>query len=544
MKQPTHSIDGFVPRRPSRQVGGRISPGAPAASGAAGLAQHNPAVSLNESAVQAPVLTRTEHGLTRRDIDDSLKDIDTQLPERKKKRFGRKGLPKSRTRRIVFWVVLTLVVLGIAIGGFLAWRAFNAGNSIFKGNILSVFQGKPLKEDANGRSNFLVLGTSEDDPGHAGGNLTDSMMVVSINQKDKSVAMFSVPRDLEVEYGEVCAPGNAGKINAYFSCADEGTTDEAEQNRLAKTQKLIGEIFGLDIQYGVHVNNTVIKESVDAVGGVDVDIQGSNGDPGVLDRNFDWRCNYKCYYVKYDNGVHHLDGEHALFLSMARGSIAPTYGLGNSNFDREKNQQKVILALKEKAVSSGTLTNIGKISSLIDAMGDNLRTNIDASEIKTLAQLGVDIKAENIRHISLTEEGSQVVKSGNYNGASVVMPVAGMYEYGQIQRYIAKKLTADPVALEEANIVVLNGSGVAGVAQQEADNLEAKGMMISGVDNAPEGDYGKATIYQVGTGMPATKAKLESLYGVTVKTTTPPVTVTGDTNFVVIIGQASTSQSQ
>jgi LCP family protein required for cell wall assembly len=544
MKQPTHSIDGFVPRRPSRQVGGRISPGAPAASGAAGLAQHNPAVPLDESSVQAPVLTRTEHGLTRRDIDDSLKDIDTQLPEQKKKRFGRKGLPKSRTRRIVFWVVLTLVVLGVAIGGFLAWRAFNAGNSIFKGNILSVFEGKPLKEDANGRSNFLVLGTSEDDPGHAGGNLTDSMMVVSINQKDKSVAMFSVPRDLEVEYGELCAPGNAGKINAYFSCADEGTTDEAEQNRLAKTQKLIGEIFGLDIQYGVHVNNTVIKESVDAVGGVDVDIQGSNGDPGVFDRNFDWRCNYKCYYVKYDNGVHHLDGEHALFFSMARGSVMPTYGLGNSNFDREKNQQKVILALKEKAVSSGTLTNIGKISSLIDAMGDNLRTNIDASEIKTLAQLGVDIKSENIRHISLTEDGSQVVKTGNINGASVVMPVAGMYEYGQIQRYIAKKLTADPVALEEANIVVLNGSGVAGVAQQEADSLEAKGMTISGVDNAPEGDYGKATIYQVGTGMPATKAKLESIYGVTVKTTTPPVTVTGDTNFVVIIGQASTSQSQ
>jgi LCP family protein required for cell wall assembly len=544
MKQPTHSIDGFVPRRPSRQVGGRISPGAPAASGAAGLAQHNPAVSLSESSVQAPALTRTEHGLTRRDIDDSLKDIDTQLPERKKKRFGRKGLPKSRTRRIVFWVVLTLVVLGVAIGGFLAWRAFNAGNSIFKGNLLSVFEGKPLKEDANGRSNFLVLGTSEDDPGHAGGNLTDSMMVVSINQKDKSVAMFSVPRDLEVEYGELCAPGNAGKINAYFSCADEGTTDEAEQNRLAKTQKLIGEIFGLDIQYGVHVNNTVIKESVDAVGGVDVDIQGSNGDPGVYDRNFDWRCNYKCYYVKYDNGVHHLDGEHALFFAMARGSVYPTYGLGNSNFDREKNQQKVILALKEKAVSSGTLTNIGKISSLIDAMGDNLRTNIDASEIKTLAQLGVDIKSENIRHISLTEEGSQVVKTGNVNGASVVMPVAGMYEYGQIQRYIAKKLTADPVALEEANVVVLNGSGVAGVAQQEADSLEAKGLTISGVDNAPEGDYGKATIYQIGSGMPATKAKLESIYGVTVKTTTPPVTVTGDTNFVVIIGQASTSQSQ
>ena len=84
------------------------------------------------------------------------------------------------------------------------------------------------------------------------------------------------------------------------------------------------------------------EKIIDAVGGVDIDIQGSNGAPGVLDRNFDWRCNYKCYMVKYDNGVHHLDGERALFLAMARGSVEPTYGLGNSNFDREKNQQKII----------------------------------------------------------------------------------------------------------------------------------------------------------------------------------------------------------
>lgn len=52
-------------------------------------------------------------------------------------------------------------------------------------------------------------------------------------------------------------------------------------------------------------------------------------------------------------------------------------GLAQSNFDREKNQQKVIVALREKALSAGTLANPGKVMSLISALGDNLNTNFD-----------------------------------------------------------------------------------------------------------------------------------------------------------------------
>lgn len=69
---------------------------------------------------------------------------------------------------------------------------------------------------------------------------------------------------------------------------------------------------GLDVQYYAHINYTVVREAVDAVGGVDVKIESS--DPrGILDRNFDWKCNCECYYVNYKNGeVAHMDGEHAL----------------------------------------------------------------------------------------------------------------------------------------------------------------------------------------------------------------------------------------
>jgi hypothetical protein len=339
-----------------------------------------------------------------------------------------------------------------------------------------------------------------------------------------------------------CNSGYQGKINEFFNCVnDDYTTKEAEEQRLSETRAFVGEIFGMDIQYGVHVNNTVIKDAVNAVGGVDVDIQGSNGDPGILDRNFDWRCNYKCNLVKYDNGVHHLDGEHALYLAMARGDIAPTYGLGNSNFDREKNQQKIIVALKEKAVSTGTLTDLGKVTGLIDSLGNNLRTTFETSEIRTLMKLGSDIPSSSIKTLSLFGDENSLVTSGNYNGASVVMPAAGIFDYSDIRTFLKQKLSTDAVTREGAQVVVLNGSGVAGVAQTEADKLTEAGFIVSEVGNAPEGTYGDVEVYQVGQGMTGTKARLESAFGVKTKTTAPPVEVAEGTNFVVIFGKDRSS---
>jgi LCP family protein required for cell wall assembly len=416
----------------------------------------------------------------------------------------------------------------------MAYKFIVAGQNVFQGNILDIFKNQALKQDINGRSNFIILGTSEDDPDHGGADLTDSILVVSIDQKNKNAYIFNVPRDLYVKYGMACFSGYAGKINEYFMCSAED-----EQARLNATQKFIGDIFGLDIQYGVHVNHTVIKDVVNAIGGIDVDIQGSNGNPGVYDRNFDWRCNYKCYLVKYDNGVHHLDGEHALFLAMARGDTAPTYGLGNSNFDREKNQQKILIAIRDKALSTGALTNLGTITGIIDALGNNLRTNIQSAEIRTLTQVASEIKSADIHTLSLFGEDGSVVTTGSYGGASVVMPSAGIFEYSEIQNFIKKSVTNDPVARENAPIVVLNGTGQTGYGKTKADLLTTAGYNISLVDTAPDGTYENVEIYQIGTDNPATAEKLATLYGVTIKKIAPPTTVNGDVRFVIIFGSVT-----
>ncbi len=540
MKNKGPTIDGFVPRRNGSQLGELHDNHAKFKVQPIDRSLHT-----GDNDAQRAGVPRERSGLGRSDIDDSLRQIDDGGSVHKKHLFrrSRQNLSKSPkrrrpVRRIIKWFFILLLIAGLGLGGYVGYKFLAAGGNIFKGSILDLVQNQPLKQDSNGRSNFLILGTSEDDPGHGGAYLTDSMMVLSIDQTNKNAYMFSVPRDLYVKYGMACNSGYAGKINEYFNCVSDNYNSAAdEQKRLTETQAFVGNIFGLDIQYGIHVNNTVIKEAVDAVGGVDVDIQGSNGDPGILDRNFDWRCNYTCYLVKYDNGVHHLDGAHALYLAMARGDVAPTYGLSNSNFDREKNQQKIILALKDKAVTTGTLSNIGKVTGLIDALGKNLRTNIETKEIRTLMQLGSEIKSSDIHLISLQDGDKSVVTSGNYNGASVVMPSAGIYDYTDIKAFIAQNLSSNPVTRENAKIVVLNGSDTVGVAQSAADTLKAKGFNVSLVDNAPTGNYSDVEIYVRDNTKTATLDALKSLYSnAVIKTSGVPLAVNGDVSFVIVYG--------
>jgi anionic cell wall polymer biosynthesis LytR-Cps2A-Psr (LCP) family protein len=557
MKEKKPSIDGFVPRRASSQVGERHVVNA--SSSAPRRKQLQTEDDLQNVVLGAP---RPSKAIGRADIDESLRELDEpeqqhgrKMSRRDKRRWKKEHRTKGQKirKRIIVVVVLLIVAGLLAAGGYLAYKTFTATGHVLNGSIADLIQSEPLKQDENGRSNFLLVGTSEDDPGHEAGDLTDSIMVLSLNQKTKNAYMFSIPRDLYVEYGEACLTGYKGKINSYFSCSNTGTDNAAEQDRLAKTQKLIGDIVGMDIQYGVHVNYTVMRDLIKAIGGeITVNIQ-SRDPRGVMDSNFDWKCGkaavrkINCpagHYISYPNGPVTLDAEHALYLAQARGDIAPTYGFEQSNFDRERNQQMIAVAIRDKAMSAGTLTNLGAVTGLIDALGNNLRTNIQTKEVRTLMDLAQTIKTENIQSLDFYSQDNRLFTTGTIPGAgSSVYPAAGVFNYTALQAFIKKQVNSEPFMKEDPNVTVLNGSGEAGVAQIAADSLAEKGFTVGSVGNAPEGAYAKVEVYQIKTAKTLSAAKLASLYGVTVKTTTPPVTVTGETDFLIIIGDASVLRS-
>lgn len=542
------SIEGFVPRRGS---GGLSSDGAHQKLPPAQVSNFHRRSMVpdhkthNESAQTNGLKVTERHGLSRSDIDESLQQIDNgPQPGESTGRHHVRGGVKSRRRKIIKRVVVAIIVILVGIGLFIAVKALIASSSVFKGDLFGLVQQKKLKQDKGGRSNILILGTSEDDPGHEGSYLTDSIMLLSVNQTTKDAYMISIPRDLPVQYGQGCDAGYAGKINAYFNCVNsDWTSDSAETERQDKTREFIGNILGIDIQYSVHVNYSVMRDVVGALGGITVNIEST--DPrGQMDANFDWKCGAtyaarikKCpprgHFIDYPNGPVDLDAEHALYLAQARGDVA-NWGFSRSNFDREQNQQKIIKAIKEKALSGGTLANPVKVSNLIDALGKNLRTNFETGEIGTLVSLAKTIPNGSINGVDLEKDG---IMTGD------AVPAAGLYNYTQLQAYLQKKLYATDISKENAHVVVLNASGVAGAAQIEADKLESLGMTIDAVDNAPEGQtYRTNKIYRVGANAKEkTEAKLSSLYHASssAMTSVPGVTYAASTDYVIVVVSVS-----
>lgn len=537
--QPPQSIDGFALRRRTPQGGANH----PLASDNmrvperfvhdGNLPRPVPRTQAPQEHVSAPpAQTLRPHepaieDLRRSDIDASLNSIDETPKPKAPKRRWRPG--KKFFKRLIL-VVLLLAILLVAYVGI---KAMIASSKVFKGNIFDLLgQGQQLKTDEYGRSNILVFGTSEDDPGHEAGELTDSIMIISLDQKNKNAGMISVPRDLWVKYGQACTAGYEGRINAVYECQSEAGKNQAAGAEALK--KNVSDNFGIDIQYYAQVNYTVVRQVVDAVGGVTVKIE-SDDPRGILDRNFDWKCGYKCYYVKYANGPVDLDGEHALALARAR-NAAGGYGLPNANFDREKNQQKIITALKEKATSAGTLSNPAAVTGIIDALGDNVRTNFTGPEVKTLISLAKDIPSDKIKSISLIEAGDMMVTTGNVSGQSIVRPVAGIYDFSDIQSYVRKKFDALKGG-EAADVAILNGSTRLGVASAKAKELKAADIAVSSVGDTEANNYPTISWYDLSGGkQPKMAAKLKQELGVESAGTKLPTGVQSEADFVIIIG--------
>lgn len=547
------SMDGFVPSRPNRRVGGIIGGEQPK--------EKKPKLIAEDKPSEAPrPIRRVAGGISKAEIDESLRGIDESEEQAPRPRRRDPQQPPSNRRKWIKRFLIFAVVIAVLVGGYVGFKAVVASNNVFKGSIFDVFQNVPLKQDANGRSNIIIVGTSEDDPGHEGGTLTDSMMIMSIDQTKKNAFMISIPRDLYVKYGgTACNSGYAGKINEYYGCVHDGKGVDADRAALTKEAEFLGGITGLDIQYGINVNYTVMREMVKAVGGnITVTIESRNP-RGQMDSNFDWKCGVgdrkstrasilkKCppngHFIDYPNGPVTLDAEHALYLAQARGDAAPTYGFEQSNFDREKNQQKIIKALREKALSAGVLADFGKVSSIIDALGNNLRTTFETKEFRTLVSLAQNIKNDDIKSISLIDGDEPIMTTGNVNGMSVVKPAAGTYDYSDLQALLKKRLSSDPVIQEAAPIAVYNGSGVNGAGQSEADKLKSEGYTVDGAATAPKGTYAQYTLYQIGDGNSGTANKLMQKYGVKITKGNPPMTVDKAVRFVLILGPVPTDKT-
>ncbi len=329
--------------------------------------------------------------------------------------------------------------------GWVGYSLYRSFGNLFGGNIFSAIlgPGAPLRVDRYGNTNVLLLGTSENDPSRGGPLLTDSMMVFSINQTSHQIVLLSIPRDLWVTYGTPCAAGDAGKINAVYECALAGGDELTAQRTTAAA---VGQVIGADLQYVVHVNLAVVQRVVDAVGGIDITV--ASPDPrGILDRNFDFRCNYECFLIRYPNGPAHLTGTNAMWLVQARNN-AEGYGLPRNNFDREASQRQVATAIKDKVSRVRFLANPLNVVNLADAVDGDVHTTVAADEVKSLFNAFSGTATANIFSIDIQEDAPDVLTTGTApDGSSIVMPTAGLLDYTALRAFTHELLTGQGPAI-------------------------------------------------------------------------------------------------
>lgn len=365
------------------------------------------------------------------DKNKTVKPEEKSKKKKEKKKLGKARKIITSLLLIIVLAIIGLIVWGMVFGNDIISKLTNGQSGIFDIMHLMSEEHVELKKDANGRTNILAFGTSgynmEGDEGngvHDGAQLTDSIMVISFDQETHDVAMVSLPRDLKA--GRTCTA--TGKVNEVYWCANiDGDNEKAGADALAEKIK---EILGVDIQYYVHVNWQTISSIVDMIGGIDITL-----DEDIQD--------YYYTGAVYDAGVaYHLDGGMALGLARAR------HGTSGGDFTRGNSQQKILIAIKDKIMANGiSWTNA---LSMINSIGDNLRTNISLDEMKTGIWLMGDIDLNGMRQVPLIdyENGINYMTTGMINGISYVLPTAGVDNYNSLQIYIQEKLLTTPVVEE------------------------------------------------------------------------------------------------
>lgn len=315
--------------------------------------------------------------------------------------------------------------------------------------------------------NILLLGIDQRDDENAGIARTDTMMLVTIDPVGKAAAMVSIPRDLWVNI-----PGYAPqRINVAHSL---GGPD------LAK--KTVSANFGVPVQYYARVNFGGFEDLVNAMGGVLVDVERPIKDDEYPTQDY----GYQRIYIP--PGPQLMDGQTALFYARSRHS--------ENDFGRAARQQRVILAMRDRALQ---LNMLPKAPQLLGLVQKAVSTDLQPDQMLALARLGSEL--DRARITNLVIDANYATPFKGEGGADLLAP-----DVPAIRRAIDGALQRAERPELQARLEVLNGSGQPGRAQQAADLLSKLGYQVVRIDVADRVDYNASSI-QVLTGSDRTAAE-------------------------------------
>jgi len=261
-------------------------------------------------------------------------------------------------------------------------------------------QNPPLEELPEERINILLLGIDKRQI-EMGPSRTDTMIVLSIDPKSGSVGMLSIPRDLWVPipgYGE-------NKINvAHFI----GDWKKYPGGGPALAKKTVSYNFGFPVHYYVRLNFEGFRQVIDTIGGLDIEVPREINDSLYPDENF----GYEPLHIPA--GLIHMDGDLALKYARTRKT--------DSDFNRARRQQQVIIAVKDKVLQLNLLPSLlSKLPELSRTLSDVIDTDMPMDEVFQLARLAGAMDMDNIKTVIIGE--SMTIPHTTPDGIWVVLPI-------------------------------------------------------------------------------------------------------------------------
>ncbi|MEC5423487.1 LCP family protein [Virgibacillus sp. C22-A2] len=298
----------------------------------------------------------------------------TRMVKRKRKR-------KLRKRALFILIPVLIAFLGIlSYGTYLYTKADSVLSNSYEDDGRDKSDLREEKVDPSSDNvSVLILGVDENDHRENSGNSrTDTIMLATLNIKDKSVKLVSIPRDTYVYIPEV---GYETKINHAHAYGGPHATIETVES-----------LLDIPVDYYVRVNFHAFVDVVDSLNGITVEVPYEFRESNSMDKRD---------AIHLLAGEQVLDGEEALALARTRKL--------DNDIQRGKRQQDIIKAIVNKAVS---VNSILKYDNIIDAIGENLATNMSFGEMKSFISYGTSGSGIDIE--SLTLEGYDYQPAGTY----------------------------------------------------------------------------------------------------------------------------------
>jgi hypothetical protein len=252
-----------------------------------------------------------------------------------------------------------------------------------------------------------------------------------------------------------------------------------------------------------------------------VDVPEELYDPYYPDNNY----GYEELYVPA--GVQKMDGALALKYARSRETT--------SDFDRARRQQLLLAAVREKALSLELLTNPGKISAILNILGEHLKTDLQPWEWQKLASMAKDIDMSQITNVVLSDAPDSYLYADSLPEVGyVLLPKAG--DFSEIQKFVHSVFKDEFIAGEAATIEVQNGTTYAGLAGRIAEQLEGYNYKVVATKNADRQDYKTTKILDFSAGKkPFTVSFLARRLGAEVEKRKKTAEV--DVDIIIILGE-------